>query len=475
MFSKGFLLRVLVIVLIMSLGRGCLQAFEYQDASGLCQPCYYRCLTCQDGTQNCTSCNEEYYMDSASGSCLPCVKGCSACSSSTDCELCNEGFYLTDNGTCEVCVVGGAICTVSITSSCQPTYFMLSGICARCLANCSICTGPTTCNECIEGYYLVNSTVCTPCGSNCIACNSSSQCQSCTIGYYPVSGSNSCAKCAGSGNIIYSVASVSCISCPQNCESCDSQICYYCSTGYYLSNDSTSCLSGGSILCRQSTGPTYTSCKVDMLGCASYSRQQYDTSTGSQVPVDVCLPASFSTTSQFNYQSNIGTVCSANQTAYAFTSQAFYSLLIYVQLYVFMPLPASMSMVVDNITTTIQVPSGIASQSPVVSACGSYVIWNFQTAVSSYGRTITFPTGTFINEVLVESLLCSVTHCEKCTTNVDCQSCLSPYYLQFNKCQPQCDSGLYQYLTNRTCYISTRYCYLGCPNTTYSIQSQYLC
>lgn len=47
-------------------------------------------------------------------------------------------------------------------------------------------------------------------------------------------------------------------------------------------------------------------------------------------------------------------------------------------------------------------------------------------------------------------------------------SCLSPYLLQFSKCLKDCDSGLYEYTQNRTCYLT-------CPNGTYPIQSQYKC
>lgn len=236
----------------------CLPSFEYQDAGGLCQPCYYRCLSCQDASENCVSCNQEFYLDVMSGTCLSCMKGCRTCSNSTDCLLCNDGFFINANGTCEVCAVGAATCTISITSHCQSTYYMLAGICARCLTNCSSCTGPTTCDECLQGFYLANSTTCTACGALCISCNSSSSCQSCKVGYAPVNGSNGCSACSGVGNVIYSVASATCITCPSNCESCDSQICYYCSAGFYLSNDSTTCISGGSILCSQSNGPRYT-------------------------------------------------------------------------------------------------------------------------------------------------------------------------------------------------------------------------
>jgi hypothetical protein len=198
-------------------------------------------------------------------------------------------------------MIGSVICTISITSICQPTYYMLMGICVRCLANCSVCLGPVSCSQCIQGFYLVNGISCLPCGANCQKCNGTTQCQTCTLGYYPVNNSNACAQCTGTGNIIYSVSNASCMACPNYCYSCDSQVCYYCIQGFYLSSDSTACLPGGSILCTQSSGASYIACRVDLYGCQSYSYQQYDTSSGTSVPTDVCMPRSFTSTSQINY------------------------------------------------------------------------------------------------------------------------------------------------------------------------------
>jgi hypothetical protein len=86
-------------------------------------------------------------------------------------------------------------------------------------------------------------------------------------GYYPNIGINSCIQCTGTGNWIYSESDGNCIICPDYCESCDTSVCYYCSKGYILSQDQLSCIQGGSLLCKQSSGIGYINCKVDITGC----------------------------------------------------------------------------------------------------------------------------------------------------------------------------------------------------------------
>jgi hypothetical protein len=91
---------------------------------------------------------------------------------------------------------------------------MLSGICASCLDNCSKCTGPTTCEECLEGFYLKSGTECVKCAEKCVRCNESG-CLGCLTGYM-VSGMG-CVQCAGTGNMVYSAAENKCIQCMANC------------------------------------------------------------------------------------------------------------------------------------------------------------------------------------------------------------------------------------------------------------------
>lgn len=135
-----------------------------------------------------------------------------------------------------------------------------------------------------------------------------------------------------------------------------------------------------------------------MYGCRSYSYQQYDTSSGTAVPVDVCLPRAFTSTSQFNYQSNYKAVCTSNITSFTFSSNAFYSLRVYAQLFMFSPLPASIVMNVGNTSTVLTVPSSVSSASLTASACGSYAIWNIDATVSSYDRTVAFTSsGVYLN------------------------------------------------------------------------------
>lgn len=221
-----------------------------------------------------------------------------------------------------------------------------------------------------------------------------------------------CSKCNGTGNMIYSTATGQCIQCPSYCDSCDSTMCYYCKEGYYLSNDSTSCLQGGSLLCRQSTGPEYTNCKVDLYGCQSFSVQQHDTSSGFISPLDVCLPKVFTSTSQFVYENRRDMVCPINNTVnHTFVSLPNYGIKVTSRILLFDPLPSSITLSADNATVTLSVPSEISSLPRLTASCGSYVSWTFNTSLSTYGRTLTYSSKVSLVEVYVESLLCSIDNC----------------------------------------------------------------
>ena len=70
---------------------------------------------------------------------------------------------------------------------CSSGYFSSSGICTSCsaIAGCFMCTDASTCQSCINGYYLSGSTcaTCSSALSNCYQCDSSTTCLTCLSGY----------------------------------------------------------------------------------------------------------------------------------------------------------------------------------------------------------------------------------------------------------------------------------------------------
>ena len=91
-----------------------------------------------------------------------------------------------------------------------------------------------------------------------------------------------------------------------------------------MSSDQKTCSQGGSILCYQSKGNGYTNCQVDINGCPSNTIQQLDTSSGYSIPTTVCLPKSFTSSSQFIYDTfTCGTSSNITNT-YSFVTQPKY-------------------------------------------------------------------------------------------------------------------------------------------------------
>lgn len=231
----------------------------YDSSSNACEPCAYNCKSCYD-EEYCIECMEEYYLDT-NNSCQKCSFGCAICSTSTACITCNDGLYLTNTGSCISCGTGISTCTIAVTQSCQPTYFLLSTICAGCFSNCNTCSDFVSCSSCSIGYYLnSDSSKCLQCSSNCLICTSDSLCTSCSQGYTQNNGICELFDC----KLL-----------DPYCIACTSTACLTCEQGKYL-NSNHGCSQGGSLLCLQSEGQRHTQCKTSNYGCPQYSHVQYD-------------------------------------------------------------------------------------------------------------------------------------------------------------------------------------------------------
>lgn len=174
----------------------------------------YNCFNCYDDA-TCIQCMAEYYLDSATSLCFHCSFGCAVCNHPNSCQACNDGLYITSDGSCMPCSTGVATCTIAIISTCTANYFLLGSICAGCLTNCQKCEDFVSCSICDGSYYLSGDTSqCLSCGSNCLICSSPTSCTSCQNGYV-VNNAGSCVlmNCTAIDPFCVSCNSIKCLGC----------------------------------------------------------------------------------------------------------------------------------------------------------------------------------------------------------------------------------------------------------------------
>jgi len=255
----------------------------YQVSSGVCYLCDTHCTTCSAtaGGVTCNACEALYYV--SGGSCVACGSGCATCDS-LGCTLCENGYYITSDLTCEACIVNDCDwCFGEWNCTKCDTGFYVTGNqqCAECGTDCATCTSPTLCTTCDATYYLTPTVAgansCVYCDANCEVvggvpqCNISSACQVCAAGY--VTDSYACQKCpafctaagchwnkptlsttCSACMSTYYVSNGACLSCPSGCSTCTaSQIgapsCSQCLANYVLGGTvcyacPTNCFSG---------------------------------------------------------------------------------------------------------------------------------------------------------------------------------------------------------------------------------------
>ena len=129
------------------------------------------------------------------------MKTCTSCKNafSTDCEQCNATECTYCNGKSLV----GGVCTDACTdpncfdcnadkdtcNHCTTGYLFASGSTCESLTctvgNCKNCTDGvvTTCDGCLEGFWLSDPSTCDACIDNCLECSDGATCNTCAAGY----------------------------------------------------------------------------------------------------------------------------------------------------------------------------------------------------------------------------------------------------------------------------------------------------
>ncbi|ESU40340.1 Variant-specific surface protein, partial [Giardia duodenalis] len=117
--------------------------------------------------------------------------GCILCSNADDTTPGNQGV-----ANCKTCTKSTDANTNPTCSACLDGYYISSGSCAKCAANCATCTSAdmSTCSKCLPGYFLKTGSTneCVPCGDvdkggreGCAACSNdlTFKCADCRANY----------------------------------------------------------------------------------------------------------------------------------------------------------------------------------------------------------------------------------------------------------------------------------------------------
>ena len=252
------------------------------NGSDSCESCYGN-ATISNGV--CT-CNLGYYQyiftepctQYPCSECLPCLFECQTCSDANECLICNNGYYLSNDGeNCTSCSLGCDNCTDENTCfNCFSGYFLnlINQECVTICPNTTIIVNNTTCDICSNGTFIFNNTCYSECPGNLFK-NDSTCVTQCPI--YTDSDEKTCiSTCPDDKFLFYDNCSFECppslIGSNRTCvEQCpDSQIVVnqtcVCHTGDYTLNN-TLCVSACPQYYYSSINNTCLSCYSNCLTC----------------------------------------------------------------------------------------------------------------------------------------------------------------------------------------------------------------
>ena len=109
-------------------------------------------------------CRQREASDRASGSLsTECPDHCERCYSSTTCERCIRGYFLShDHSRCQKCLKGCQVCSdESHCKECLPRYSLVGWICERCTDDhCKECDPINVCKRCSRGFTVSSTNKC---------------------------------------------------------------------------------------------------------------------------------------------------------------------------------------------------------------------------------------------------------------------------------------------------------------------------
>ncbi|KAL4468978.1 hypothetical protein ABPG73_019746 [Tetrahymena malaccensis] len=299
----------------------CLSCYEGAFLNGSqCQQCTSPCKTCDQQSNRCQSCSENYSLDNYAKICNPnCDASCKTCKNPIDpnsCLSCNGGFYIVGSkclecsSPCKTCISSSQKCLSCITNydyvvdqnkcigtcdtscktcsnpndpdsclSCYDGFILFGGKCKNCEQPCKTCSGtPKSCLSCFEGKFLTGNE-CSNCDTNCNTCVDNSQnCLSCKPDFKLneeqkscyLRCDQSCKTCSEPNNPNkclscpdgYFLFQNSCKMCQQPCQNClGEKQCLSCiSSDYYYDENNHNCKIKCHPDCKSCSGPTQYNC-----------------------------------------------------------------------------------------------------------------------------------------------------------------------------------------------------------------------
>ncbi|EAR96156.2 REJ domain protein (macronuclear) [Tetrahymena thermophila SB210] len=181
-----------------------------------CRLCPNFCQNCNNST-NCTKCFQKYYLNG--NICSPCHQSCLQCSGPTqnNCIICLDSSQYISTSQNNICV---SECNIANgyyidTSNEQQKY------CKKCQIQCRTCRDDSSCDSCIDGYYLNSNNKCSPCDSTCQSCSGplNTNCQVCKTGLLKQLSTNLCVDHCKINEFINT--NNECQECDKKCGSCD--------------------------------------------------------------------------------------------------------------------------------------------------------------------------------------------------------------------------------------------------------------
>ncbi|KAL4505912.1 hypothetical protein ABPG72_013673 [Tetrahymena utriculariae] len=222
----------------------CIQGYYLNTDKNICFPCSHSCQQCindftcikcyknnfllyqqcypcqvsnfknccfQNPIKGCNICKESYYKDDQNR-CMKCIQYCLTCSNGNSCDQCQKGYFYDQNQM--KCIQNPQNCDQACITSQQKLkcvncirdyvndnmfYPDLQGQCQPCqLKNCNTCSNQFQCQQCLQGYTLMQSELlnsqnqqCYNCQTNCSRCQMVGAlkiCYQCMDGSQPVNG-----------------------------------------------------------------------------------------------------------------------------------------------------------------------------------------------------------------------------------------------------------------------------------------------
>ncbi|KAL4491183.1 hypothetical protein ABPG73_013252 [Tetrahymena malaccensis] len=293
---------------------GCTQCSQsYSLSNGVCSACDSTCQTCSGpGKNQCiicknnqyisdknnycvASCDSDQFLDSSSSQkyCRSCMSKCQTCTNSSSCQQCLTSYYYTGSqcapcdSTCYSCSGSGKNQCIK----CQNNYYISEKLsnycdancdltqgqyidqsnpnqkyCKKCLSFCKTCTNSTSCQVCMDNYYL-NGNTCSSCDSTCFTCSGpgKNQCIKCQNNYYISEKLNNycdanCDLTQGQYIDQSNPNQKYCKNCLSFCKTCsNSTSCQVCMDNYYLNGNTCSPCDNS---CQNCSGPGINQCTI---------------------------------------------------------------------------------------------------------------------------------------------------------------------------------------------------------------------